>query len=99
MPGFSGRELMYPRRIHRAASCLQSGGIIDYPTEGVWGLGCDPFNEDAVHTILRIKQRQEEKGLILVAGSMKQVEHLLTPLDASQRDLLTRSWPGPTTWL
>src|SRR5688500_758271 len=90
---------MYPLHIRHAASCIHSGGIIAYPTEGVWGVGCDPFNEDAVYTLLRIKQRQVEKGLILVAGSMKHVEPLLTPLNASQRDLLTQSWPGPTTWL
>src|SRR5688500_9488848 len=90
---------MFPLHIRRAASCLQSGGIIAYPTEGVWGLGGGPFNDAAVYTLLRIKQRQVEKGLILVAGSMKQVESLLTPLSASQRDLLAQSWPGATTWL
>jgi L-threonylcarbamoyladenylate synthase len=90
---------MFPLHIHRAASYMQSGGVIAYPTEGVWGLGCDPFNEDAVYTLLRIKQRQVEKGLILVAGSLKQVEPLLTPLNTSQRELLAQSWPGPITWL
>jgi L-threonylcarbamoyladenylate synthase len=90
---------MYPRRIHRAASCLQSGGVIAYPTEGVWGVGCDPFNEDAVYRLLQLKRRPVEKGLILVAGSIKQIEPLLKPLDAAQRELLTQSWPGPVTWL
>ncbi len=90
---------MYPLRIQRAASCLQSGGIIAYPTEGVWGLGCDPFNEDAVRKLLRIKQRPMEKGLILVAGSIKQIEPLLKNLDAPQTNLLAKSWPGPVTWL
>jgi L-threonylcarbamoyladenylate synthase len=90
---------MYPRHIHRAANCLQNGGIIAYPTEGVWGLGCNPFNEDAVYRLLQIKQRPVEKGLILVAGSMEQIEPLLKPLDVAQRKLLSQSWPGPVTWL
>ena len=90
---------MYPLRIHRAASCLRRGGVIAYPTEGVWGLGCDPFNEDAVRKLLLIKQRPLEKGLILVAGSMKQLEPLLKTLNSAQMKLLTESWPGPVTWL
>ena len=90
---------MYPLRIRRAASCLQNGGIIGYPTEGVWGLGCDPFNEDAVRKLLLLKQRPVEKGLILVAGTMKQVEPLLKSLNSAQLNLLTTTWPGPVTWL
>ncbi|MES2624006.1 MAG: Sua5/YciO/YrdC/YwlC family protein [Pseudomonadota bacterium] len=90
---------MYPLRIQRAASCLQQGGVIAYPTEGVWGLGCDPFNEEAVYRLLAIKQRPVEKGLILVASSMKQIEPLLMSLDASQLKLLSETWPGPFTWL
>ncbi len=90
---------MYPLRIDRAASCLLKGGIVAYPTEGVWGLGCDPFNEEAVHQLLAIKQRPIEKGLILVAGSTKQIARLLKPLNSAQMKLLDESWPGPVTWL
>lgn len=90
---------MYPYRIHRAASCLLEGGIIAYPTEGVWGLGCDPFNEAAVRRLLQIKQRPMEKGLILAAGTMQQIQPLLTSLDARQKTVLAESWPGPVTWL
>lgn len=90
---------MYPLRIQRAASCLHSGGIIAYPTEGVWGLGCDPFNEEAVRKLLLIKQRPIEKGLILVACNMRQIEPLLKTLSSAQMKLLTESWPGPVTWL
>jgi L-threonylcarbamoyladenylate synthase len=90
---------MYPDRIHRAASCVRKGGIIAYPTEGVWGLGCDPFNEAAVYRLLQIKQRPVEKGLILAAGNMRQIEPLLSRLDAAQKAVLAESWPGPVTWL
>jgi L-threonylcarbamoyladenylate synthase len=90
---------MYPLRITRAAHYLQQGGIVAYPTEGVWGLGCDPFNEEAVHKLLAIKKRPVEKGLILVAGSAKQITPLLKPLNSTQMKLLDESWPGPVTWL
>lgn len=90
---------MHPQRIKHAARCLQIGGIIAYPTEGVWGLGCDPFNEAAVHKLLALKQRPLEKGLILVAGSMEQIAPLLKPLDPVQLKTLDSSWPGPVTWL
>lgn len=78
---------------------LQQGGVIAYPTETVWGLGCDPWNREAVQRILDIKRRPVEKGLILIAASEDQIQPLLEPLSQSQRDTLSASWPGPNTWL
>jgi len=88
-----------PLQVKTAVSVLRSGGVIAYPTEGVWGLGCDPFDEAAVHRILRLKQRPVEKGLILVAASIKQIAALVEPLNATEKALLQTSWPGPNTWL
>ena len=51
-------------KIVQAVKVLKQGGIILYPTEGVWGLGCDPFNETAVRRLLKIKKRSIDKGLI-----------------------------------
>lgn len=82
-----------------AAAVLRDGGVIAYPTEGVWGLGCDPGNEAAVHRILALKIRDVEKGLILVAGNLQQVEPLIANLDPAYRQLLNDTWPGPHTWL
>ena len=53
---------------------LKAGGVITYPTEAVWGLGCDPANESAVHKVLALKQRPVEKGMILVAASAAQLD-------------------------
>lgn len=50
-----------------AVGRLRAGGVIAYPTEGVWGLGCDPFDQAAVHRVLAIKQRPVEKGMILIS--------------------------------
>ncbi len=88
-----------PFRIQRAVHILREGGLIAYPTEGVWGLGCDPHNAAAVQTLLQLKQRPVEKGLILVAASMGQFEPYLCNLTRQQQDTLKKSWPGPNTWL
>lgn len=86
-------------RLRNAARHVRQGGVIAYPTEAVWGLGADPFDGDAVATILQLKQRPVGKGLILVAASMAQFDFILQHLPTSQRDILTASWPGPRTWL
>lgn len=90
---------MQPRHIENAVTHLLNGGVIAYPTEGVWGLGCDPFDEDAVMRILALKKRPVEKGLILIASDVAQVAALVDALTPEQRDTVLATWPGPTTWL
>lgn len=86
-------------QISQAATRLLAGDVLAYPTEAVWGLGCDPENEDATLRLLAVKERPVDKGLILIAGSLAQVAHLLAPLTEQQRQTLWATWPGPTTWL
>lgn len=85
--------------IEFAATLIRSGGVIAYPTEAVWGLGCDPFNRDAVCRLLEIKQRPIEKGLILVASDIADIQAYLADTSASQRALLQKHWPGFRTWV
>lgn len=85
--------------IQRAARLLHRGGVIAYPTEAVWGLGCNPFDPDAVDYLLSLKQRPQSKGLILIAASIDQIEPFIDHLDDLQRQRLKNSWPGPVTWL
>lgn len=85
--------------IRQAATCLHQGGVVAYPTEAVWGLGCDPFNQAAFVRLLSLKERAQDKGVILVAASLQQLEPWLTQLNLAQRQLLEQSWPGPHTWL
>ncbi|MCW8831727.1 MAG: L-threonylcarbamoyladenylate synthase [Colwellia sp.] len=78
---------------------FQEGGIIAYPTEAVFGLGCDPDNSQAIEKLLNIKNRSKEKGLILLAGDFKQ---LLPYLDISkiskeQIDTILSRWPNAIT--
>lgn len=85
--------------INHTAHNIRQGAVVAYPTEGVWGLGCDPFNEQATLEILRLKKRPIEKGLILIASSIEQFNFLLRDLPSSLLDKLHDSWPGPFTWL
>lgn len=82
-----------------AASIMHQGGVIAYPTEAVWGLGCDPHNQAAVHKILTLKKRHVSKGVILVASSIEQFKPYLHHITDAQREQLLHSWPGPFTWL
>lgn len=85
--------------IKNAVVALRSSGIIAYPTEAVWGLGCDPFDQIAVNKILALKNRPQSKGLIVVASDISQLRHLLAPLPEPAKRQLVASWPGPTTWV
>jgi L-threonylcarbamoyladenylate synthase len=87
--------------IPSAVALLIRGGVLAYPTEAVWGLGCIPFDGEAVHRLLAIKRRPEEKGLILVAADAAQFDAVAdwAVLDAPQRARVHASWPGPNTWV
>lgn len=82
-----------------ACETLHRGGVIAYPTEAVWGLGCDPGNSTAIQRILELKQRPVAKGLIVVAADIDQIGQLIDPLTATQKNQLLAAWPGPVTWL
>lgn len=96
---------MITTSVAEAAAMLKNGQVLAYPTEAVWGLGCDPYNESAFNEILRLKQRPIEKGVILLAGHISQVEHLLTGLSTEMREQVIASWSNAnpteraTTWL
>jgi L-threonylcarbamoyladenylate synthase len=80
---------------------LQKGGVIAYPTEAVLGLGCDPDNEGAVQTLLALKERSVDKGLILVAKTYSQLLPYVNDakIPMNMRSEIFSSWPGPVTWL
>lgn len=85
--------------IKRAVEVLKTGGVIAYPTEAVWGLGCEPMNRHALECLLHMKQRDWRKGLILIAADFVQLKPYVAevPPDVLQKALDT--WPGPNTWV
>jgi len=87
--------------IDEAAPLLQRGGVLAYPTEAVWGLGCDPDNEAAVLRLLELKQRPVDKGLILVAAHLDPLRRWLDlpALPPDRLAVVLASWPGPHTWV
>ena len=80
---------------------LQNNKVIAYPTEAVFGVGCDPDSEQAVMSLLALKQRPIEKGLILIADNYEQLKPYIndSALTQTQRERMFASWPGPVTWV
>lgn len=88
-----------PWKLREAARCVRSGGLVAYPTEAVYGLGCDPLNETAMAALLSLKQRSPDKGVILIAANFDQLRAYVKPLSESRMQAVLASWPGPNTWL
>ncbi len=65
----------YTADIREAVKILRNGGVVLYPTDTVWGLGCDACNKEAVDRIFKIKRRNDAKALITLVGSLAQLEH------------------------
>ena len=85
--------------LEQAAAQMRKGGVIAYPTETVYGLGCDPDNRNAVMHLLELKQRPVEKGLILIATSEQQLHRYIEADVFAEFPYVSESWPGPNTWL
>lgn len=81
------------------AEYLKRGGLIAYPTESCYGLGCDPSNRSAVKQLLRLKQRPQRKGLILIASDYWQVARYLQPLNRAQQQQLREGGKQVITYL
>ncbi|UDG81179.1 Threonylcarbamoyl-AMP synthase [Candidatus Hartigia pinicola] len=80
---------------------FNKGNVIAYPTESIFGIGCDPDNEKAVNKLLELKQRSWKKGLILIADNYEKFENYIddNQLNNKQKQAIFSSWPGPVTWI
>jgi L-threonylcarbamoyladenylate synthase len=85
--------------VGEAAACLRRGEVVAYPTEAVFGLGCDPENEAAVSTILSLKNRPVAAGLILISDSYERLRPYVLETSGEVLEQALSSWPGPLTWL
>ena len=85
--------------ISRAISMIQNGDIIAYPTEAVFGLGCDPFNARAVERLIALKNRDVLKGLIILISSWEQFHQLTRPIPEKHMQQIKQTWPGHVSWI
>jgi L-threonylcarbamoyladenylate synthase len=88
-----------PWHLRAAIAALARGGVVACPTEAVWGLSCDPLNERACMRVLELKDREWEKGLILVAADFAQLEAFVDVPSNNALKRATATWPGPATWI
>ncbi len=84
-----------------AGESLRRGAIIAYPTEAVFGLGCDPWQRESVEALSRLKQRQPAQGFLIIAASESQIERFVdtAALEPQRLARVRASWPGPHTWV
>ena len=85
--------------LKEAEAAVLLGKIIAYPTEHIYGLGCNPFNQDVVHKLLQLKKRDAKHGLILLISSWSQLTNLIGPIPEDKLQKVKSSWPGQVTWV
>lgn len=87
--------------LQKALLALQQGSIIAYPTEAVFGLGCDPLQPPALEALLSLKKRDPNKGLILIAHTFECLQSYIdiSVVPPEHLKQILASWPGPYTWI
>lgn len=88
-----------PRKIQRIRQCLEDGGVIIYPTDTIYGVGCDIFQSKAVERIARIKKVQPEKALSFVCPDLSSLSTYAKQIPTSTYRLLREHLPGPYTFI
>ncbi len=85
--------------IARAAGLLRAGEIVAYPTETVYGLGVDPFSEDALRSLYRVKGRDPGAPVLLIVSKMEQLEPIVAEVSPCAAAYAAAFWPGPLSLL
>jgi L-threonylcarbamoyladenylate synthase len=85
------------RLIEEAAHILGNGGVIGYPTETVYGLGADAYNEDALKRLFKIKGRETGKAISILIGNMDMLDEVAARIPPVALALIRGHWPGPLT--
>lgn len=99
VPNATPRETLIADDIAAIAAIVRKGGVIAYPTEAVFGLGCRPADAAAFERILEMKNRDVGKGVIVITDDLSRVAHWLEPVPEAMQAMAEASWPGPYTWL
>lgn len=82
--------------IKRTHQVFQKGGIIVFPTDTVYGIGCDPYNQNSIKKIYEIKSREKVKSLPILAYSLDIVKKIVV-IDEFTEKIIQKNWPGPLT--
>lgn len=85
--------------VDAAAAFLRGGGVLAYPTEAVYGLGCDPDNRAAFERLFALKRRPPTQGVLLIAADLDQVRPWIGDAPAQALERARATWPGPHTWV
>lgn len=86
-----------PSLLQHARARLARGGVLAYPTESCFGLGCHPASATGLRRILALKRRPMHKGMIVVGADWAQLAPYVAPLNREQQARLADYWPGPVT--
>ena len=82
--------------IEKATNSIRSGGVIVFPTDTVYGIGCDPYDNKAVEKIYKIKNRESQKWLPLLGYSLNELEKIAV-FTTEMKKIIEKFWPGPIT--
>ncbi len=88
-----------PEGIAKAAGFLRAGEIVAYPTETVYGFGVDPFCEDALRSLYRVKRRDPKNPVLLIVSKMEQLESIVAEVSPRAAAYTAAFWPGPLSLL
>lgn len=91
--------MKYISQVKEARQLLKHGKVIAYPTEAVYGIGCNPFNPRAVEKLLALKQRDVSKGFIILIAGWSELKALIKPVPEKNLAAVRHTWPGPVTWV
>ena len=92
-------KIIYPDNIKEAAECIKNGGTVVFPTETVYGLGGDAFNEKAIDKIYAAKGRPGDNPLIVHISDLNELDNLVCEITEYAKVLINRFWPGPLTMI
>ncbi len=87
------------QELEKSCGIIRAGGLIAYPTEGVYGIGCDPQNEKSLQRLLAVKHRDPGKGFILIAANVDMLSPYISTLEDDVQNRVMSTWPGPITWV
>lgn len=83
--------------VEKAVSVLESGGMIGFPTETYYGLGVDPFNDQALWRLFLLKKRESNKPILVLVRDLEMLSRIVADIPEQYKTLMKKFWPGPLT--